>query len=91
MVFNFIESGINLFDDTFNTIKDLFSVVLFNNSPTRLSKCYASVTGGGALTLTWELPNSTWYQLYIEPTVPRVRLRYNDGTTTSIICTFTVS
>lgn len=27
MVFNFIESGINLFDDTFNTIKSLFADV----------------------------------------------------------------
>ena len=91
MVFDFIESGINLFDDTFTTIKNLFKLVMYNDTPTTLKNCFAGITSNGYLYIRWVLTDDTYYTLHIMPATPRIRLLYYNGSSTSTICTFTIS
>ena len=94
MTFNFLESGIKLFDDTFNTIKGLFAIAVENLTPTTLTN-----VGIGASSVNyyirWWTSDTTYYTLNLQPNASsannKAYLTYFDGTSDSRIFTFTVS
>lgn len=94
MVFNFIESGINLFDDTFNTIKNLFVNAVENLTPSRLTKVGLGA-GQTSYYIRWYTSDTTYYTLYFQPTsqvaTNKCYMTYYDGTSSSRVMTFTVS
>ena len=59
MVFNFIESGINLFDDTFNTIKSLFADVATQAALNALTNRVTTIENSSTLTIINRSPNFT--------------------------------
>lgn len=94
MVFNFIESGINLFDDTFNTIKSLFANVVENLTPNTLVKVGIGASSTNYY-VRWWTSDTTYYTLNLQPNASsannKAYLTYYNGTTNNRIFTFTVS
>lgn len=94
MVFNFIESGINLFDDTFNTIKSLFTNVVENLTPNTLTKVGIGASSTNYY-IRWWTSDTTYYTLNLQPNASsasnKAYLTYYNGTSNNRIFTFTVS
>lgn len=59
MVFNFIESGINLFDDTFNTIKSLFVDVATQTAVDAIANRVTTIENSTSLSLINNTPTFT--------------------------------
>lgn len=59
MVFNFIESGINLFDDTFNTIKTLFVDVATQAAVDAIANRVTNIENSTSLTIINNTPSYT--------------------------------
>lgn len=83
MVFNFLESGIKLFDDTFNAIKDLFAVCIENETPNSLVKTTMGLNHNQYY-VRWYTSDTTYYTLILEPNSSvasdKARLMYYNGT-----------
>ena len=94
MVFNFIESGINLFDDTFNTVKSLFANVVENLTPNTLTKVGIGHSNI-AYYVRWYTSDTTYYALILQPNAQsasnKAFMTYYDGTTSTRLMTFTIS
>lgn len=94
MVFDFLASGIALFDDTFNTIKGLFANCVENTTPANVYKVGIGRTST-AFYVRWYVTSSTYYFLHINPTATnadnKAYFSYYDGTNNTRLLTFTVT
>lgn len=94
MIFNFLESGIKLFDDTFNTIKSLFAITVENLTPSTLTNVGIGASSTNYY-IRWWTSSTTYYTLNLQPNDSsannKAYLTYFDGTNNNRIFTFTVS
>lgn len=94
MDFNFLESGIKLFDDTFNNIKGLFAIAVENLTPTTLTNVGIGASSTNYY-IRWWTSDTTYYALNLQPNASsasdKAYLTYFNGTTDNRIFTFTVS
>lgn len=94
MVFDFLASGIALFDDTFNTIKSLFAICVENLTPSYTVNVGIG-SNGTNFYVRWFTSDTTYYTLNLQPNAAnnnnKAYFTYYDGTNSTRLFTFTVS